>query len=211
MEQFGDHAVPAKLQVFRLHQRPVVDLGGPQGVPAVNQNHGLGDAAQDQGVGGGGVAAPHHDHRLAFVPHAVAGGAVGYAPAGEGGLIGKAQRSGIGPRGQHHSFGEKCPLAGLQNLGGRGEVHALHLGVLCLCAEALRLPLHLLAQGEAVDPLLKAGVVVDLLGQGHLPAGGELLQHQGVQPGPGGVEGRSIAAGPSAHHDHLKNMGIAHG
>ena len=97
VEQFGDHAVPAELQVFRLYQRTVVDLGGPQGIPAVDQDHLLGDAAQDQGVGGGGVAAPHHDHRFAFVPHAVAGGAVGHAPAGEGGLIGKAQRSGIGP------------------------------------------------------------------------------------------------------------------
>ena len=58
------------------------------------------------------------------------------------------------------------------------EIHALHLGICAFGAETLRLPLHLLRQGEAVDSILKTGIVVDLLRQGHLPAGRELLQHQ---------------------------------
>ena len=211
MEQLRDGAVPAKLDVFRLHQRRMVDPGGPQGIPPVNQNHLFGNAAEEHGVCGGGVAASHDYHRLALVAHPVAGSAVGHTPAGEGSLVREAQRSGIGAGGQHHGSAVEGALTGLQNLGRGGEIHALHLGIRAFGAETLRLPLHLLRQGEAVDSILKTGIVVDLLRQGHLPAGRELLQHQSVQPRPGCVEGRSVAAGAAAHYDQIVNMDPAHG
>ena len=176
----------------------------------MDQNHLFRDAAQQQGVLRRGVAAAHHHNGLALVAHAVAGGAVGHAPPGEGRLIFQPQLPGVGPGGQRHGAGVKIALAGVQHLGAGGQVRPLHLGVLGPCAEPLGLLLHLFPQGEAVDALFVAGVVVDDVGQGHLPARRKLFQHQRVQPGPGGIEGGGVAAGASAHHDHIVNMGVAH-
>ena len=102
-------------------------------------------------------------------------------------------------------------FAGFQHLGRGGEIHALHLGIRALGTEALCLLLHLLRQSEAVDPILEARVIIDHFGQSHLSAGGEFLQHQGVQPGPGGVEGCCVAARAAAHHDHIIDMDLTHG
>ena len=210
VQQLGDGAVPAELHVLRLHQRRVIDLCGPQLVPAVHQDHLFGDSAQQQRVSGGGISPAHHDDGPALVAHPVTGGAVGHATAHQGLLAGKAQLPGAGPRGKDHGPGGKRPLAGLQHLGLRGEVHALHLCVFCPRAEPLGLPLHLLRQSEAVDPVLIAGIVVDRLRQGHLAAGRQLLQHQGIQSGPGRVESRRVAGRPAAHHDHIEDMCAAH-
>ena len=190
MQQLRNSAVPAEFHVLCLYQWLVVDLRGPQLVPAVHQDHPFGDTAQKQGVAGGGIPAAHHGDRFALVAHPVAGGTVGHTPAHQGLLACKAQLPGIGSGGKDYRPGIKGPLAGLQRLGGSGQLHALHLCVRCLRTEPLCLPLHLLRQGEAVDPVLIAGIVVDLLRQGHLPACREFLQHQCIQPGPGCIERR---------------------
>jgi len=188
----------------------VVDLGGPQGVSAVDEDHLLRHTAEKEGVRCSGIAAAHHDHCFALIKHPVAGGAVGHAPAHQLRLSSYAQRSGVRAGGQHHGFPPEDPLAGFQELGNRRQIHAEDFRVFAACPKTLRLLLHLLRQREAVDPVLKAGVVVDLLGQGHLPAGRQLFQHDGVQPRPCCVQGRGVAARAAAHHEHIINMIVVH-
>ena len=176
----------------------------------MDEDHFFCHAAEKEGICRGGIAAAHHDHRFALVKHPVAGGAVGHAPAQQLRLSGYAQRSGVCAGGQHHGFPAEDPLTGFQELGNRRQIHAEDFCVFAAYPEALRLLLHLLRQREAIDPVLKAGIVVDLLGQCHLPTGGQFFQHDGVQPRPCRVQGGGVAAWAAAHHEHIINMIVVH-
>ena len=63
------------------------------------------------------------------------------------------------------------------------------------------------SQGVAVDAVLKARIIVDLVGQSHLASGGQLFHHNGIQSGPGCVKSRSIACGASANDHSIVNAG----
>ena len=70
--------------------------------------------------------------------------------------------------------------------------------------------LHFFAQRKAVDAVLKAGIVVDLLRQRHLPACGELFQHQRGKFGTGGVQGGGVSGGTAADDDHIIDLLHSH-
>ena len=76
--------------------------------------------------------------------------------------------------------------------------------------KALGALLHFFAQRKAVDAALEAGIVVDLLRQGHLPAGRELFQHQHRKPASGGVQGGGISGGAAADDDHVIDLLHSH-
>ena len=156
----------------------MIDLRCPQAVAAVDEVDLLGNAGQGQGVRRGGVAAAHHRHGLAPIGRAVAGGAIVNALSRERILAGNAQGAGRRAGGDDHRAALKDALAGVQRLDPPGKANLVHLCQLRHRAEALGALLHLFAQRKAVDAALKAGIVVDLLRQRHLPAGGELFQHQ---------------------------------
>ena len=73
-------------------------------------------------------------------------------------------------------------------------------------AEPLGTGLHFHGQGETVDALGESGVVIDFVRHCHLPAGGQLFQNQGLQPGSRGIEGGGVSAGASADDDHIVNV-----
>ena len=203
MQQRGDGAVPAKFHVGRVHQRLMIDLRSPQAVPAVNEVDLFGNTGQGQGVRRGRVAAAHHRHGLAPIGRAVAGGAVVNALANERFLAGNAQGTRRRAGGDDHRAALKDALAGLQRLDPPGKAGLIHLRQLRHRAEALGALLHFFAQRKAVDAAFKAGIVVDLLRQRHLPAGGELFQHQRGKPGTGGVQGGGVSGGAAADDDHI--------
>ena len=181
----------------------MVDLGGAEGVAAVDYVYLLGHAGEEQGVGCRGVAAAHHCHGLAAIEHAVAGGAVVDAAPEPLFLSSHAQGAGGGAGGQHDHLCLKDALVGDGALDGARELQRLHLRQLRHGAEALGAGLHLLPQGEAVNALVKAGIVVHPLGEGNLPAGGELFQHHGLEPGAGAVERGGITGGAAADDHHI--------
>ena len=69
------------------------------------------------------------------------------------------------------------------------------------------LRLHFLRQRKAVDAVLEAGIIVDFVAQGHLPAGRQLLQHHRGQPSPGGVQGGGEPGRPAAENHHVIKAG----
>ena len=195
MQQRRDGAVPAEFHIGRIHQRRMVYLGCPQAVPAVDEVDLFCDTGQGQGIRCGGIAAAHHRHGLAPIGRAVAGGAVVNALADECLLAGNAQGTGRRAGGDDHRAALKDALAGLQRLDLPGKTGLVDLCQLRHRTEAFRALLHFFAQRKAVDAAFKAGVVVDLLRQRHLPAGGELLQHQCGKSGTGGVQGGGVRRG----------------
>ena len=85
-------------------------------------------------------------------------------------------------------------------------MNRMHLGQLGFRAEAFGARLHLLAQFKPVNAFVKPGIVVDLGGLRHLPAHGQLFQHERIQPCAGGVQRGGIAARAAADHDHIINV-----
>ena len=118
-------------------------------------------------------------------------------------LAGNAQGAGCRTGGDDHRAALKDALAGLQRLDSPGKAGLIHLRQLRHRAEALGALLHFFAQRKAVDAAFKAGIVVDQLCQRHLPAGGELFQHQRGKPGTGGVQGGGVSGGAAADNDHI--------
>ena len=206
MQQCGNGAVPAEFHVGCSHQRLMIDLRCPQAVPAVDEIDLFCNTGQGQGVRRGGIAAAHHRHGLAPIGCAVAGGAVVNALAHQRILAGNAQGTRRCAGGDDHRAALKDALAGLQGLGFSRQVGFVHLCQLRHRAEAFRALLHFFAQRKAVDAAFKAGVVVDLLRQRHLPAGGELFQHQYRKPASGGVQGGGVSGGTAADDDHIIDL-----
>ena len=132
------------------------------------------------------------------------------ALANERFLAGNAQGTRRRAGGDDHRAALKNTLAGVQRLDLPGKAGLVHLRQLRHRAEAFRALLHLFTQRKAVDAVLKAGVVVDLLRQRHLSAGRELFQHQYRKPASGGVQGGGVAAWAAAHHEHIINMIVVH-
>ena len=146
-------------------------------------------SCQENGVLDGHVAAAYHQGILASVEGAVAGGAVGYAPAAEFLLAGRAQMGMGGAAGNDQGLCLIDALIG-QDLFDRAlQLQAGHGSVFDDGAQLLRVLLHLFRQLHAGDPG-QACVVIDFIGIDDLAAADKvLLQDQRVQAGPGGVDG----------------------
>ena len=181
----------------------MVDFRCPEGVPSVDEHDLPGNAAQQQRICRRRIATPNHHDGLSLVEHAVAGRAVGHAASHQLLFLGEAQFSGIGARCQHDGFCVKGSLAGFHNLWIPPQIDALHLRIARLCAEALRLPLHLLGQFIAANAVHKAGIVVDLVGQRHLSSCGKPLDHQRIKARSGCVQRRGISTGTTADDDRV--------
>ena len=206
-EQACHGGIPAKFEIHPAEQRSGHGLLGPQDVPPVDEDDAFAEAREQQGVGSRGVAAPNHGHDLVPVGHTVAGGAVVDAPAQKGFLPGKAQGLWNGARGENGGPAVqdapvrlKGPDRGIQD--GTADFAPLHGR-----AEPGGGFPHGFAEGEAVDPVREAGVIVDPGGQGHLAAGGKLFQQQGIEAGPGAVEGGGAAGRSAAEDDDVIEMG----
>ena len=125
-------------------------------------------------------------------------------------FAGNAQGAGRRAGGDDHRAALKDTLTGVQRLDPPGKANLVHLCQLRHRAEALGALLHFFAQRKAVDAAFKAGVVVDLFRQRHLPAGRELFQHQGGKPGTGGVQGGGVSGGAAADDDHIIDLLHSH-
>ena len=145
-----------------------------------------------------GIAAADHCDLLVAVEEAVAGGAGGYAAAGELLLRGQAQVLGRRAGGDDQRIAAVFAAVTDQAEGLFGQLHGVdvvedHLGV-----EALGVLLETPHEVGAHHAVGIGGPVVDL-GRGHqLAALGEAGDQHRIQVGAGGVDGSGIAGGAGA-------------
>jgi hypothetical protein len=74
---------------------------------------------------------------------------------------------------------------------GRDDVIADHFG-----ANMLGLEFHLLHEPGPLNHIGKAGIILHVGGGGHLAAGVETFNEEGLQHGARGIDGRGVAGGP---------------
>ena len=172
----------------------------------MNEDDLLRDTAEKEGVGDGGVATAYDDHGFPSVEHPVTGRTVRDATSDQGLLFGDSKRPGCRTGRDHDRLSEIGTGAGFHSLRCFAQLQLRDFRVLRDGTKFLRLLLHFLAQGKAVDAILKARIIIDLLGQRHLPAGGQLLQHHRVETGSRGIECGCIATRTAAHDDHIVYM-----
>src|SRR5690606_20175347 len=87
----GDLAVPDERDLRVGEGTLLHRLAGAQGVPAVDDRHGLGEAREEGGLLHRGVASTYHGDVLVLEEEPVTGRAPGDTPAGQGVLVGQAQ------------------------------------------------------------------------------------------------------------------------
>ncbi|CDB30453.1 unknown [Firmicutes bacterium CAG:137] len=148
---------------------------------------------QAPGGGGSSVATSQHGYVLVSKEHAVAGGAVGQAPAQEAFRLRKGELPGGCPHGEDHGSGGVSAPGGFHNFGASSQVQPGHLGLkkggscsLCPCQHGVCQVL----SGCSGD----ARVVFHPGGDRHLPARRGRLHQEGGQPLPSAVERGAAAA-----------------
>ena len=172
----------------------------------MDQIHFFCKAGERQRIFRRGVPAANDRYRFTTVGHTVTGRAVVYASACPFSLTRYPKRSWRRTGRNYNRSRHDDSFAGLQPLDRLLQFHRFHLCQNCLSTKAFRTALHLLSECKAINPCIKAGIVVDLLRQSHLPAGGELLQHHNVQSGSRRIECRCVASRPAADHSHVIDL-----
>jgi len=171
----------------------------------VNEDHLLGDTAQQQRIGSGGIAAANHRDHLVPVEHTVASGTVVDTPAGKLRFSGDIQLLGGSTGGDHHGLAPEDATVGLYGFDFVGQIQSRDLGRMGLGAEFLCVGLHLHSQREAVNAVGETGIIVDLRRFGHLSAGSQLFQYRHGHTCPGGIQRSGITARAAAHDQHIIN------
>jgi len=203
-EVFGDDGVPDGLDLRVRHGAVGHDAGGAEFVAAVDEVDLGGEAGEEGGFLGGGVAAADDADWDVPVERAVAGGAGGEAVAGEFLLAGEAEVPGAGAAGDDEGAGVG-PVA-VVDLDAEVAVLLLEAGdggVLEACAEALGLGFHVHDELGAVDAVDEAGEVLDEGGGGELAAGFLALEDEGVEVCARCVDGCGEACAAGADDDQL--------
>ena len=170
-----------------MHQR---DLGGKIG--------------EKQRLLDGGVAAADHQHFLAAIEEAVAGGAGGHAIAAEFLLRRQIEPARLRAGRQHQRLGE-IDIAGIAFDPERapGEIDLVDVIGNKLGADMGRLLGHLLHEPGALDHIGEARIVLDVGGGGQLTAGLDALDQHRFEHGASGIDRRRVARRSRADDERL--------
>ena len=147
----------------------------------MDQDHLFGDPAQQQGILHSGVAATHHRHGFALVKHPIAMGTVVHTAADQLLFSGHSQFSGGSSRCDDDGSSIEVPFAGVHHFRVGLQVHTGYFHQFRFGPKPFGALLHLHPQLKAVNALGEPGIIVDHGSQGHLSAGGKLLQHHGLK------------------------------
>ena len=184
-----DDGVPDKVDA-RVFAGAALEGGpGAELVAAVDDGDTGGESGEKEGLLEGAVAAADDGDVFVAEEPAVAGGAIADAAAGELGLAGDAELAGGGAGGDDEGFGLVDAAVGGDGEGAVAEVDGGHQVHLKDGAKALGVFLQALDELGAGEPFGKAGIVVDLPGEGHLTADLVAGKDEGAAVGAAGVEG----------------------
>ena len=204
----GDLGEPGHLDLgigggARLH-----DLGGPELVAAHDHRHLGREAREERGLLDGGVAATDHDDVLVAEEEAVARRAPGDTATGQPLLVLQAQLLVGGTGGQDDGARAlDVALRRRDDLDVTFELHAHDVVVADLGAEALGLRAHVLHEVGAHDAVAEAREILYLGGVHQRATCGHAAgDHQGLEVGARGVDGRGVARGARADDDDVTNV-----
>ena len=186
--------VPDDLDL-RVAKQPVLqDLLRPQGIAPMNERHPSGVVGQIDRLLDGGVAAPDDHDILAAKEKPVAGRASRNAKASEDFLARQAEPARLGAGGDDHRIADvEIPESPVSDKRPLPEIDRDDKIDDDPCPDVLGLLPHLLHQPRALDDLGKAGIVLDVGGDGHLPARLQPGDEERLQVGARRVNRRGIA------------------
>ena len=206
-----DHAVPDHLDLGMLECAILQDAFGAEVVAAVNEGDLRSEVGQKQCFLDGGIAAADHDHILAAVEEAIAGGAGRDAESLEGVFRRQAEPARLRAGGKDHGLGQ----INLAAVAGQPErplrhVERIHRIGDDFRADVPRLLFHLLHQPGALDHVRKAGIVFNVGRNGELAARLDALDQHRLQHGARGIDRRRITCRARADDDDLGVNGNGH-
>jgi hypothetical protein len=206
-----DDMVPDHSHLGILEQAILQDLLGAEAVAAMDQSHLRRVVRQVERFLDRSVAAADHDDVLAAEEEAVTGRAGRHAAAAERLLAGDAQPA----RRRAGGDDERIGLVAITRIAQADERPLAHVDLDDRVEEQLRadmlgLLLHLLHEPGALDHVREAGIVLDVGGDGQLPAGLDSLHQHRLQAGPRRVDRRRVSRGPRAQDHHLASMSCCH-
>ena len=171
-----------------------------------------GEIGEEQRLLDRGIAAADHDHFLAAIEEAVAGGAGRHAEALELLLERQTEPARLRAGREDHGVGE-IDVAGIagQPERARGGVEIVDVVGDDPGADMLGLLLHLLHQPGPLDDVGEARIILDVGGDGELAAGLVALDQHRLQHGAGGIDGGRVAGRARPDNDNLGVGSLAHG
>ncbi|VTR68443.1 conserved hypothetical protein [Desulfosarcina cetonica] len=205
------HGVPEHLNVAVVEKPLLKDLACPQLAAPVGDVNLLTELGQIECLLGGTVAAADDDHGLAPEKEAVAGGAIGNALAVKLPFAGNVEFPGAAAGSQNHGMGlEGIPVGQLHRMVVEPRIQHRHLLGDHIQVVGLGVLGKLHGKFGAAD-MDEAGIVLDFVAHGHLPAGDALFHQSRLQRRPHGVDGGGKAAGATADNDQIvKRIGTCH-
>src|SRR3954447_15305905 len=169
------------------------DLRGAQLGTPVDDGHALGEAGEEGGLLHRGVAAADDHDVLVAEEEAVTGRTGRHAAAEQPLLVVQAEVPVLGARRHDHDVRAEHLAADLHDLRADGQVDLRDVPRLQLGAELLGLVAHVVHELRALDALREAGEVLHLGGGHQRAAELRTLEHQRVEVGAGGVDGRGVS------------------
>ena len=200
------NSIAQKLHVFRLHKGLVVNFCGAEGVASVNEIHLFRKSGEVKRVRDRRIAATDHHNGLVLIKSAVAMRAVMHAASEKRRFALKTQLTRVSARGENDRARPNFTAVCYQLLDLARKLCRKQLAVFCDCAKSLCTRLHFHTERKPVNALVKAGVVVNVVGQRHLSARTHALQHQRVKPRARGVQRRRITRSASADNNCIVNV-----
>jgi len=205
------HGIPDHFDLFMGGCAVSHDLGGAEGVAAVDEVDFAAEPREEEGLFGGAVASADDGDVHFAVESTVAGGAGGDTfAAKEFFLAGDAGHPRRSTGGDNDGLGEDGFTAADEFVRGAAEIDLGDEGGLKAGAEAGGLLAQVVHHHEAIDTLGKAGEVF------HFGRGGELaarlapFEDKGIEIGAGSVDGGGKTSASSANDDDVFNR-FTHG
>ena len=203
--------VPDDFDLFVGEQALLQDFLGAQAVTAVDQIDLAGEVGQKQGLLDRRIAAADDRHFLAAIEEAVAGGAGGYAEALEFHFAFQPQPFGLGAGADDQDIAAIFPAAVAAEAEGTGGKIRLHDGVgNDIGADLAGLFLHLFHQPRSLNRFGETGIILDLGGDGELPARLHTVNQPRFQRGAGGIDGGGQPGRAGPQDENLAVCGFAH-
>ena len=202
--ELGDLAVQNKLHIAARLELFGCRFLTAKGVAAVDQVHLFGDIRHIERILQRRVAAADDRHGLAAEKRAVAGGAVGDAPADELFLAVHAERTVLAAGGDDHRLGFILPLGGHDGFGVAVVADLKRLLKLDLRAQRLCLLIHLGSKIKARD-MRRDRVIFDMRCVDDLSAVAHGLQHQHALGSAPRIDRRCETGRTCADNDNIRH------